>query len=102
MGKDDSKVSGFRCQVLRFALNRMREKLQRENWRIFTAETQSSQRGEAATELTVHEAANQRIGEWMSVVHVERDELTGRGWWSRRVSWKRKALLQQTMSRTFL
>jgi hypothetical protein len=31
-------------------------------------------------------------------VHVERDELTGRGWWSRRVSWKRKALLQQTAS----
>jgi hypothetical protein len=70
--------------------------------KVFTAEAQSSQRGEAATELTVHEAANQRIVEWMSGVHVEGDELTGGGWWSRRVSWKRENLLQQTESRTFL
>jgi hypothetical protein len=61
------------------------------NW--VAAEALRAQRGEAATELTVHEAANQRIVEWMSGVRIERDELTGRGRWSRRVSWKRKALL---------
>jgi hypothetical protein len=63
---------------------------------------QRTQRGTAAAELTAHETANQRIGEWMSSVHVERDELTGDGWWSKSVSWKRKALLQPTAARTFL
>jgi hypothetical protein len=34
---------------------------------VFTTETQSSQRGTAATELAAHEVANRRVDEWASM-----------------------------------